>query len=32
LLLLCRALFVPWRNVAILVPLGALTAFILFGV
>ncbi|MDR2137548.1 MAG: ComEC/Rec2 family competence protein [Synergistaceae bacterium] len=31
-LLLCRALFVPWRNTAVLVPLGALTAFVLFGV
>jgi competence protein ComEC len=30
LVLLCRALFVPWRNVAILVPLGALTSFVLF--
>ncbi|MDR1379360.1 MAG: ComEC/Rec2 family competence protein [Synergistaceae bacterium] len=31
-LLLCRALFVPWRNVAVLVPLGALASFALFGV
>jgi hypothetical protein len=30
--LLCRALFVPWRNVAVLAPLGALSAFALFGV
>ncbi|MDR2179257.1 MAG: ComEC/Rec2 family competence protein [Synergistaceae bacterium] len=29
--LLCRALFVPWRSVAVLAPLGALSAFILFG-
>jgi competence protein ComEC len=31
-LLLCRALFVPWRNVAILVPFGALATFALFAV
>ncbi len=29
--LLCRSLFVPWRNVAILAPLGSLSAFFLFG-
>ncbi|MDR1977680.1 MAG: ComEC/Rec2 family competence protein [Synergistaceae bacterium] len=29
--LLCRALFVPWRSVAVLTPLGALAAFVLFG-
>jgi competence protein ComEC len=29
--LLCRALFVPWRSVAVLAPLGALSAFLLFG-
>lgn len=29
--LLCRALFVPWRNVAILAPLGGLAAFFLFA-
>ena len=29
--LLCRSLFVPWRNVAILAPLGSLAAFLLFG-
>jgi len=28
----CRALFVPWRNVAILSPLGALSAYVLFAV
>ena len=27
----CRALFVPWRNVAVLSPLGALSAFALFA-
>jgi competence protein ComEC len=27
---ICRALFVPWRNVAVLAPLGALSAFALF--
>ena len=27
----CRALFVPWRNVAILSPLGALSAYALFA-
>jgi len=26
----CRALFVPWRNVAVLSPLGALSAYALF--
>jgi competence protein ComEC len=31
LMLLCRALFVPWRNVAVLTPLGALAAFVLFA-
>ena len=30
--LLCRALFVPWRSVAVLAPLGALSSFILFGI
>jgi competence protein ComEC len=30
-LLLCRSLFTPWRNTAVLVPLGALAAFVLFG-
>jgi len=29
-ILLCRALFVPWRNVAVLAPLGSLAAFLLF--
>ena len=29
--LLCRAFFVPWRNVAVLAPLGSLAAFVLFG-
>jgi competence protein ComEC len=28
--LLCRSLFVPWRNTAILAPLGALVSFSLF--
>ena len=28
----CRALFVPWRNVAVLSPLGALVSFVLFTV
>jgi competence protein ComEC len=30
--LTCRALFVPWRNVVILSPLGALAAFIMFAI
>jgi competence protein ComEC len=29
--ILCRSLFVPWRSVMILAPLGAFTAFVLFG-
>jgi hypothetical protein len=29
--LLCRSLFVPWRNTAVLAPLGALASFALFG-
>lgn len=28
----CRALFVPWRNVAVLSPLGGLSAYVLFVV
>jgi competence protein ComEC len=29
---MCRSLYMPWRNVAILSPLGALTAYLLFAV
>jgi competence protein ComEC len=29
--LLCRSLFVPWRNTVVLAPLGALASFALFG-
>ena len=28
----CRALYVPWRNVAVLSPLGGLAAYVLFVV